>query len=225
MMRFFSVIFLIFPFIVFAEGLETVQVRGEGVIVNQDTAQARSQAMNQARRNAIDLQLHSLLGQDTIVANSTKLEQRIYQQIGRFIKSYKELGVEQHEEVMVVSVEAVVDVAQLKQELANAGVGIEFGKDVEGKASAMQKMDIIITGVNGLRDFEKMRLIQKWLTDSLPKSKPPVPRRMSEKEVVYIVEFQGTPQNAAAILQSSSPGFKVETSLETQSNLLVRVKQ
>ncbi|MFC2074989.1 hypothetical protein ACFLRA_01805 [Bdellovibrionota bacterium] len=122
------IILFLIPLALFAEDeLVTIQVRGEGKVVGGNLAKARRLAINQAHETALALQVEGLVEEKTLLANSSKLEQRIYKRVGTFIKSYKEIQTERMEDLLLVTIEAIIDLGLLKRELAVAGLLAEQG--------------------------------------------------------------------------------------------------
>ncbi len=103
-------------------------IDGVAVIENNNIALARSSAIEDAQKKAINQYISGLIPSDLIVSNYKILDERIFSKAIQFISSYKVLGEIREGDIFRVKVEVFLTVDELKQTLAESGLAFIKGE-------------------------------------------------------------------------------------------------
>jgi len=99
-----------------------VEAEGKGLIVNDDTARARQEALKDALENAIQQGASSFLPRESMEENFELLDARIYSRASEFVNSYRILEEKDEEGLYKIKIEADVEEEELEKEIAALGL-------------------------------------------------------------------------------------------------------
>ena len=108
-----------------ATGATTIhQVEGQGAILRDDQATARRRALRESLRRAVERTVDEVLNAPARIANLKVLEQQVYQQAARYIRSYRVLWEypDVAQQVYRLRVEAEVALEDLRAAIEQLGL-------------------------------------------------------------------------------------------------------
>lgn len=111
-----------FVFYALYGGENSYIIDGIAVIENNNIALARTSAIEDAQKKAINQYISGLIPSDLIVSNYKILDERIFSKVVNFVSSYKVIGENREGDIFRVKVEVFLTVDALKQTLAESGL-------------------------------------------------------------------------------------------------------
>ncbi len=117
-------LFIFFPLNAFSQGSDLINVSAEGiaVVIENNTAIARDNAINDALRKAVEQAVGTMIASETVVENYQALSDRIYSKTQGYIKNYHIISEQDAGELYRVTVQAVVAKGNLKEDLSAVGL-------------------------------------------------------------------------------------------------------
>ena len=117
-----GVLFL-FPFPVYSAP-KTLQACGMAPVMDGNIGRAKTQALQDAQRNAVEMGIGTLIDADTIVSNAVLIQDRIYSRASGYVTDYKVTseGVTPSGKAVETCIEATVDTADIKDDLRAIGI-------------------------------------------------------------------------------------------------------
>lgn len=100
-----------------AADVEQVEVTGQAAIFDDDKAQARDKAIDDALRKAVESAVGTMISSETITENYQLLSDRIYSQAEGYVKKYKILDEKDEDNVYIVEIRAQVAVGAVASDL------------------------------------------------------------------------------------------------------------
>ncbi|MFC1654572.1 flagellar assembly protein T N-terminal domain-containing protein [Myxococcota bacterium] len=100
-----------------AADVEEVEVTGQAAIFDDDKAQARDKAIDDALRKAVESAVGTMISSETITENYQLLSDRIYSQAEGYVKKYKILDEKDEDNVYIVQIRAKVAVGAVASDL------------------------------------------------------------------------------------------------------------
>lgn len=100
-----------------AADVEQVEVTGQAAIFDDDKAQARDKAIDDALRKAVESAVGTMISSETITENYQLLSDRIYSQAEGYVKKYKILDEKDEDNVYIVEIRAQVSVGAVASDL------------------------------------------------------------------------------------------------------------
>jgi hypothetical protein len=100
-----------------AADVEEVEVSGQAAIFDDDKAQARDKAIDDALRKAVESAVGTMISSETITENYQLLSDRIYSQAEGYVKKYKILDEKDEDNVYIVEIRAQVAVGAVASDL------------------------------------------------------------------------------------------------------------
>ncbi|MDQ7032332.1 MAG: flagellar assembly protein T N-terminal domain-containing protein [Desulfonauticus sp.] len=117
----YSLILILFLLPAICLASQEVVVSGMAPIMG-NIGQARSQALQQALRNAVEQGIGTLIDSSTIVKNYQLLSDKIYSQASGYVKKYQILSEGPNNNMYRVTIKAVVSVENIKNDLRALGI-------------------------------------------------------------------------------------------------------
>ncbi len=116
-------IFLLFPAPVFCAS-ETVKACGMAEVVDGNLGRAKTQALQEAQRNAVEIGLGTLIDSSTIVENAVLIQDRIYSRASGYVTDYHVTseGATPSGHAYETCIEASVATATIKDDLNAIGI-------------------------------------------------------------------------------------------------------
>lgn len=109
-----------------ADEVETIEVRGEAAILDDDEAAARDKAIDDALRKAVESAVGTMISSETITENYQLISDRIYSRAKGYVRSYKIRDEREQDGVYIVDIRAKVAVGAVS-------------KDVDGLATLLKR--------------------------------------------------------------------------------------
>ncbi|OGQ36564.1 MAG: hypothetical protein A3F16_00045 [Deltaproteobacteria bacterium RIFCSPHIGHO2_12_FULL_43_9] len=214
-MRYFITIFLaILSFNAVARAeLVTIEVKGEAHVEEEALSQATLNAVNDAKKKAVELQILSLLPEDVIEKSSKIIQEKIYDQMERFVVRYSTVkSGEVYENILTVTLEAVVDVGSIRRELVKSAILKNPAESTTGK----EAIEVRFTGI---KEITRLARYEEWLQTSVPGIKSLLPRSMKSGEAIYSAMIDGSLREAVSLLGSRMPdGARVTLNVDDQQS-------
>ena len=117
----------------------TVETEGTGLIINNDLASARSNAINDALRSAVERAVASLMPLRTLDnKESQAIRDRIYAKSDQYIHDYKISSERQIPKVYAVNVRSAVFISSIRDDLHSQGAARDKG---EGRKKCLSASD------------------------------------------------------------------------------------
>ena len=105
------------------ENAKRVIAKGVGAIIGGDLAKAEDDAIANALKNAVEQTVGTMIQSDVLVKNYQVLESNIYSRTAGYIQSYRVLSKNEiGNNILEVTIEAVVKTGNLKDDLAALGI-------------------------------------------------------------------------------------------------------
>jgi len=102
---------------VYAADAQDIEATGEASIYDNDKAQARDKAIDDALRKAVESAVGTMVSSETITENYQLISDRIYSKAEGYVKKYKILEEKASEGVFIVKVQAQVAVGAVSADL------------------------------------------------------------------------------------------------------------
>ena len=122
LLTFLYLLFLILHVYAQDESVHTVEAKGVGIVVDNNTALARDDAIRDALRKAVEQAVGTLVSSETMVENFQVLSDNIYTKTRGYIKNYKVLSESKADNLYQVVVRATVAMGSLKDDLDAIGL-------------------------------------------------------------------------------------------------------
>jgi len=112
----FLSIILLAP-VAMADEVEEVEATGQAAIFDDDKAQARDKAIDDALRKAVESAVGTMISSETITENYQLLSDRIYSQAEGYVKKYSILDEKDEDNVYIVEVRAKVAIGAVSADI------------------------------------------------------------------------------------------------------------
>jgi len=103
-------------------GQQIITAEGVGVVIGEDRAIARDNAINDALRKAVEQAVGTMVSSETLVQNFQTLNDRIYTQTQGYIQNYKILSENPGPNLHQVTIQATVAMGDLQKDLQALGI-------------------------------------------------------------------------------------------------------
>jgi hypothetical protein len=118
------VLCLIIPMVVPAqngEGSKVIEADGAGVVINNDLALARDNAINDSLRKAVEQAVGTVISSETVVQNYEVINDSIYAKSQGYIQNYQILNEKVSDGLYRVTIRATVSMGSIKDDLRALG--------------------------------------------------------------------------------------------------------
>jgi hypothetical protein len=118
------VLCLITPVVVHAqngEASKVIEADGAGVVINNDLALARDNAINDSLRKAVEQAVGTMISSETVVQNYEVISDSIYAKSQGYIQNYQILNEQVSDELYRVTIRAAVSIGNIKDDLRALG--------------------------------------------------------------------------------------------------------
>ncbi|MBW2056017.1 MAG: hypothetical protein JRJ26_00820 [Deltaproteobacteria bacterium] len=129
----------------------TLMTTGTTIVIEGNLARARSMAIANGKRNALEAAVRELIPETLALENYDLINQEIYQSSGRFIDTFRILSETTRENIYEVNLESTVAVERLRKTLVNLGL-IE-----EEPGGAVCRFRFEVSGVSCAACITKLR--------------------------------------------------------------------
>lgn len=101
-----------------------IQACGMAQVVDGNLGRAKTQALSDAQRNAVEMGIGTLIDADTIVNNAVLIQDRIYSRTSGYVTHYKVTseGLTPSGKAYETCIDATVDTAEIKEDLRAIGI-------------------------------------------------------------------------------------------------------
>jgi hypothetical protein len=114
--------------IAYAQETETVEATGQAAIVDNDRAEARDKAIEDALRKAIESAVGTMISSETVTENYQLLTDKVYSKASGYVTKYKITGERIEENVKIVEVKAEVSKGAIQNDLDALSILINEAK-------------------------------------------------------------------------------------------------
>lgn len=104
------------------EGTRTIVAEGAGVVINNDVALARDNAINDSLRKAVEQAVGTVISSETIVKNFEVINDQIYARSQGYIQNYRILDESVSDNLYRVKIDASVSLGSIKGDLQALGL-------------------------------------------------------------------------------------------------------
>ncbi len=150
-----------------AQDAQTIKVKGEGVIFNNDKALAKDKAIEDALRKAVEQVAGTLVSSSTLVDNFVTVEDKIYAQSRGYVQKHRVLSERVSDGVFIVDVEATVAKSALKKDLDSILAGIVQRKEFPRMLLLISEQNIDQKALQGAAMVFSMSAVENKLIDEL----------------------------------------------------------
>ena len=115
---------LLFPIRGFSRGVANsriIEAEGAGVVINNDLALARDNAINDSLRKAVEQAVGTVISSETIVENLEVINDKIYTKSQDYIQNYRILEEKVGENLCTVKIRATVSLGSIQNDLQALG--------------------------------------------------------------------------------------------------------
>ena len=138
------------------EDIKTINTEGTSVIVNNDLASARNNAIQDALRKAVEHEVITLIPIKTMASQSQIIRDNIYAKSNEYIHDYRIISEKQYQAVYLVNVRSTLFASSIKNDLQ--ALGLLF---VDKKRVPLTVVVVIVRGLKSYSDFVKVKELLK----------------------------------------------------------------
>ncbi len=135
-----------------------VDVEGTGVVIKNNAALARDNAVNDALRKAVEQAVGMFVSSETMVESYQIIDEGIYSKARSYIQNYRIVNENLDESIYVVKVRATVSVASIGNYLQSSGILMA--------RQEMPRIMVVIAEQNVGQQYSNYRLVSTELTIS-----------------------------------------------------------
>jgi hypothetical protein len=138
------------------DNIWTVETEGKGLITNDDVASARSNAISDALRKAVEQAVAALTPGQMIDKNSQAIRDQIYARSEQYIRDYRINRERQAQEVYAVDVRSAVFIDSIRDNLQTLGL-------LKVEKNGVQAIEIVLTvrGLTSCADYARAKELLK----------------------------------------------------------------
>ena len=138
------------------DNIWTVETEGKGLITNDDVASARSNAISDALRKAVEQAVAALTPGQMIDKNSQAIRDQIYARSEQYISDYRINRERQAQEVYAVDVRSAVFIDSIRDNLQTLGL-------LKVEKNGVQAIEIVLTvrGLTSCADYARAKELLK----------------------------------------------------------------
>ncbi|MBN2254917.1 MAG: flagellar assembly protein T N-terminal domain-containing protein, partial [Deltaproteobacteria bacterium] len=103
------------------EGSKVIEADGAGVVINNDLALARDNAINDSLRKAVEQAVGTVISSETVVQNYEVINDSIYAKSQGYIQNYQILNEKVSDGLYRVTIRATVSMGGIKDDLRALG--------------------------------------------------------------------------------------------------------
>jgi len=195
-----------------ARGELVVEVESSVLIINQDAAQARREAVRGALQRAVEQATGTLLSPETMAAQSKILKESLFLKADQYIQNYRVMGEHVSSNVYTLVMRVTVALEGVKSELVAVGLGKELERGVTSAPVAVV--------VSGIKSYEDYRRFKEFIKAGIKGVDAVRPRSIAWRVATMEVDFRGEAAVFAAAL-SRVKQFPIRTSLLADNSLEV----
>ncbi|MBN2567931.1 MAG: hypothetical protein JXB42_00725 [Deltaproteobacteria bacterium] len=166
--------------------VEELEAEAAGVIINEDIAGARTNAIADSLRKAVEGAVGGLVDSEVLARHFETVNSAIFSKPRNYIQNYRIVKESVDGILYTVQIKASVSVGSIKRDLKNLGLlTIEEGQQV---AAATEIISVVVTGIESYSDFVRLR---ETLKGELEGVKNLYQRRMERGTAALDIEITG----------------------------------
>lgn len=192
----FALLFTAWIFLFVSEGFSqnndniwTVETDGTGLIINDDVASARNNAISDALRHAVEQAVATLIPGQSLEKKSQAIRDRIYARSDQYIRDYRINNEKQVQKFYVVNVRSAVFIDSIRDDLQTLGL-----LKAEEKRVQATEVALIVKGLTSCADYAIVKELLKTRVKGV--------RNVNQRELTWgtarlNIYLQGTVQSFA----------------------------
>jgi len=221
LIMFFSSAFLFSVPAVFGEdvGVEELEAEAAGVIVNEDIVGARTNAIADSLRKAVEDAVRGLVDSEVLARHFKAVNSAIFSKPQNYIQNYRIVKESADGTLYAVQIKASVSVGSIKRDLKNLGLlTIEEGRQA---AAATDIVSVIVTGIEDYSDFVRFREALKGEVGGI---KNLYQRRMERGTATLDIEITGgVPALVDRLAVKKFRYFSLDVANVTENSITVQI--
>jgi hypothetical protein len=138
------------------EDIQPVNTEGTSIIINDDLASARNNAIQDALQKAVEHVVITLIPTKTIASQSQIIRDNLYAKSNEYIHDYRIISEKQYKAVYQVNVRSTLFASSIMDDLQALGLLI-----VEKKKVPVTVVVVLVRGLKSYTDFAKVKELLK----------------------------------------------------------------
>jgi hypothetical protein len=138
------------------EDIQPVNTEGTSIIINDDLASARNNAIQDALQKAVEHVVITLIPSKTIASQSQIIRDNLYAKSNEYIHDYRIISEKQYQAVYQVNVRSTLFASSIMDDLQALGLLI-----VEKKKVPVTVVVVLVRGLKSYTDFAKVKELLK----------------------------------------------------------------
>ncbi|HYA14428.1 MAG TPA: flagellar assembly protein T N-terminal domain-containing protein [Syntrophales bacterium] len=193
------------------EDIKTVNTEGTSTITNDDLANARNNAIQDALQKAVEQVVIILIPDKTISSQSQIIRDNLYAKTMEYIHDYKILSERQYQAAYQVNIRATLFASSIREDLQGLGI-LVLKKQIP--------ITVVFVTVRGLKSYSDFAKVKELLTTKV-KAVANIYQRRFEWGVARLdLEIQGTVQSFAGELVKTGH-FSLDNTRADQNHIEV----
>ena len=135
--------------------LEEIETEGVDVIVNEDIARARSNAVKDSLRKAVEIAVGEFLSSDNIARNFEIINNGIYTEAQHYIQNYRIVEEKADDNLYRVRIKAAVSMRSVESHLKT--LGFLSMEKLQERTSTPVMVSMTVTGIRSYSDYVMLR--------------------------------------------------------------------
>ena len=138
------------------EDVKTISTEGASLIVNDNLAQARNNAIQDAIQKAVEQVIIALMPEKTASNQAQTIRDNFYTKAMEYIHDYRIISEKQQQTVYMVTVRSTLSVSSIRDDLQGLGILIP-----ENKHIPLTEVSFTVRGLKSYSDYAKVKELLK----------------------------------------------------------------
>jgi hypothetical protein len=190
------------------EDIKTVNTEGTSIIINDDLASARNNAIQDALQKAVEHVVVTLVPAKTMTSQYQIIRDNLYAKSSEYIHDYRIIGEKKSQAVYTVNVRSTLFTSSIRDDLQVLGLLIVEKKQVP--------ITVVVLTVRGLKSYTDFAKIKELLKTKMKAVKNIYQRQFEWGMARLDLEIQGTVQSLAGELVKTGH-FSLDTTHVNQN--------
>jgi len=174
------------------EDIKTVNTEGTSIIINDDLASARNNAIQDALQKAVENVVITLVPTKTMASQSHIIRDNLYSKSSEYIHDYRITSEKTYQTVYTVNVRSTLFASSIRDDLQDLGLLIVEKKQVP--------ITVVVLTVRGLKSYTDFAKVKELLKTKMKAVKNIYQRRFEWGMARLDLDIQGTVQSLAGEL-------------------------
>lgn len=194
------------------EDIKTVNTEGTGIIINDDLATARNNAIQDALQKAVEHVVLTLVPTKTMASQSQIIKDNLYAKSSEYIHDYRIISEKQYQAVYAVNVRSTLFASSIRGDLQVLELLMLDKKQIP--------ITVVVVTIRGLKSYTDLAKVKELLKTKIKVVMNIYQRRFEWGMARLDLEIQGTVQSLAGELVKTGH-FSLDTAHVDQNHIEV----